>query len=715
MASSSRNSAALGQSFAANYSFQPDMLSQIDKTEDELRKVKGAIAALKNGAPPGKDNATMAGYDPQRRNRMTALLKEIDIATNEANGLKGDIGLQKRATIASQSTSLADIDVQDKEARKRASERVVEFIAGTPENTRAFYSGFGIQVTPATNDTAQRALKELLVSNTNPVNQESDLAKELTSAKKALNVNCNLLAKANKERDEYKDAWKKTTEQNKRLTKSSDQQSRDLYQAKQDLAKARREYPADERDKANRNEAYLKSQCYKAEERATDAERRATEAEAENIDLERKNKEVNDSVKILRSSRFRQTEQISDLNRAYDDQKKRLKASEKSTETANAQVLRLQSELESSRDGHLIEMQRLLTEKDEADKRVEEVGRELQGAQGRLEVTRKELRDAQIAHSNDSTSLISTNEEVSKVKGQCQSLQHTVEKQRRDLEEKDRMIRELEKASEEKDASITQRDETINSQIQKASTFLRHLSLNVESDTWKCVAENVLVDSTCTSFTSAEWLPWVIFPSWSGDPSLATQEDTRGPEAVALNILVILKDKSTDAKDLLALLHHLQEAMKEFKSMVSGIAQLLLEAFDRSVGDPRLHLMHRFAMCQIANLLGSTAEVQQFMQALDAADPRIQRLVHALRAYRLNNSVLPMEEAISYPAVALVGFEREPRGVIAVSLSDNGICWVDSTHIRTEFTLLKMVSGKGDSIELPLDTTERVNWAMTHV
>jgi hypothetical protein len=74
-----------------------------------------------------------------------------------------------------------------------------------------------------------------------------------------------------------------------------------------------------------------------------------------------------------------------------------------------------------------------------------------------------------------------------------------------------------------------------------------------------------------------------------------------------------------------------------------------------------------------------------------------------------------MEEAISYPAVALVGFERDPRGVIAVSLSDNGICWVDSTHIRTEFTLLKVASGKGDSIELPLDTAERVNWAMTHV
>ncbi|KAF4944724.1 hypothetical protein FGADI_12499 [Fusarium gaditjirri] len=715
MASSSRNSAATGQSFAANHNFQPGMRTQLEQAEDDLRRLKGVYAALKDGAPPGKDKATMAGYDPQRRNRAITILKEIDITEKEANGLDGDIGLVKRAVIANQSTSLIGIDAQDKEARKRASARVVDFISGSAENTETFFSGFGIKVRPEVSDAARSALKELSVSNANPIHQESTLAKDLVSAKKALADNQSILGKTKKACDEYKDAWRRAKDENDRLVKKFDQQSRDLFQANQDLAKSRKEPSAVDRDKANRDSALLKTQFYKADRRATEAEERAKKFQDENLELEQRIGEANDTVNSLRSSYFAYKRQVSDLKEVCSDQKETLQASKESCDAANAEVQRLQSELDSSGYDHLNETQRLRTEKEDADRRIEQVIRDLEGAKGRLEDTRQELRDIQIAHSSNSASLNSANEEVIRVKGECQSLQRTVEEQRRDLEDKDRKIRELEKASEEKDASITQRDETINSQIQKASTFLRHLSLNVESDTWKSVAENVLADSTSTSITSNEWLPWVIFPSWSEDASLATREDTRGPEAVALNVLVILKDKSTDAKDLLALLHNLQQAMEEFKSMVSTIAQLLLEAFDKAVGDHRLHLMHRFAMCQIANLMGSTAEVQQFMQALEAVDPRIQRLVHALREYRLNNSVLPMEEAISYPSVALAGFDRDPRGVIAVSLTDNGVCWVDSTHIKTEFTLLKVVSEKGDSIELPLDTPERLSWAMTYL
>ncbi|KAF5678769.1 hypothetical protein FCIRC_6383 [Fusarium circinatum] len=682
MASSSRNSLAMPKPLAANHSFPQDQLSQIEQLENELKKVVGATAALRAGAPPGKDSATMAGYDPVKRNKSVAILKEID------------------AIIAGQSTTLTGIDLQDKEAQRRASERVVEYVTGSSENTRVFYGGLGVPVTPATNETAQKALRELAIPNTNPPAQRSDPAKEIAGLKKAMDENHHLITKYKKERDWCKKAWEASKKDNQKLASTSAQQSADLYQARKDLEKARREYPQLERDKANRNESYLKAQVHKAEAKARDDEERAKTAEGEKGDLEITVRELNDQVKGFRASHSDQITQISSLSRGFENRGRKIKDLEMSSEKANALVQRLQSELKSSREDHLNEVGRLQTAKSEVDKRVQEVS--------------DKLRETQIDHSNVSASLISANEKVSKVRGEYEALQLTAEGYIRDLERKNQRISELEKASDEKDASIKVRDETINTHIQSASTFLRHLSSNVESDTWKGVAERVLVDSASTSLTLAEWQPWVIFPSWSGDVSLVTWEDTRGPEAVTLNLLVILKDKSVDTKDLLALLHHLKKAMEELKSMVTSVAQLLLEALCGAVGDSRLHLMHRFAMCQIVSLLGSNGEVQQFMQAMDAADPRIQRLVNALGAYRLNNSVFPMEEAIIYPGVALVGFNRDPQGVIAVSPADNGICWIDSTNIRAEFTLLKVVSGKGDSIELPLDRSERVHWAMTH-
>ncbi|KAF5644482.1 hypothetical protein F52700_2481 [Fusarium sp. NRRL 52700] len=700
MASSSRNSAAMPQPLAGNHSFQPGQLSRVEQTENDLRKLVGGIAALKEGAPLGKDIATMAGYDAQKLHKASAILKEVHVAEGELNTAEGGIGLFKKAIIAGQRTTQTGVDLQDKAARRRAIDRVVGFVAGSDDNTRIFYSGMGVAVTPATTETAQNNLRELAVSNTDPPARGSNPAKDIAALKKAVDDNRTISAKYKKERDGYKMAWEASRKQNGKLTTASEQQSRDLFKAKQDLEKARREYPQLERDKANRNESYLKAQVCSAQEKAREAEERAQMSEDDNIDLEKRHKEVFDSLKALRPSHIRQAEEISRLKRESEGQKKKLEDNERLVEAARAEVGRLESELNSSRDVHLNEMRDLRAEKDEADKRYQQVC--------------EELRETKIAHSNGATNLVSANEKVSQVRGRLEALQLTIEEQRRGLETKDQRIRELERASEEKDASITQRDETINTQIQSASTFLRYLSSNVESDTWKCVAERVLVDSTSTSLTLDEWPPWVIFPSWSGDMSLATWEDTRSHEAVALSLLVILRERSADEKDLLALLHQLQNAMKKFQSMVATIGQLLLEAFEAAVGDPRLHLMHRFAMCQIASLLGSTAQVQHFMQSMDAADPRIRRLVHALGAYRLNNSVFPMEEAISYPGVALVGFNRDPEGIIAVSPSDNGVCWVDRTNIRTEFTVLKVVSGKGQSLELPLDTAERVDWAMTH-
>ncbi|RKL48130.1 hypothetical protein BFJ70_g2487 [Fusarium oxysporum] len=689
MASSSRQSAASGQSFVGSHSFSQGQRTQIEEADSVHSKLKGRLAALRQGASPGKDNATSAGYDPNDRNNITALLRKIKNSSKQSDRLHGDIQIAKSSIKERAKRPLLGIDGQDEEARKRASSRVVNFIAGSPENVRIFFTGLGLQVTPAMDDTLRRVLRELPVSNNVPITQGSNASKELASAQQKLEEHRILLVGANKNSLKFESAWRSASEKNDELTQKILDQSLKLHKAERDVQ-------------------YIRDQCRDARD---DVRCRDTSLQESSLKI----KDLEEQVRALRGDLQRRGDDISQMDRNYSVLQRELKESKDCTSTAETELQRLRLELDNSRNSHVAEVERLKCQNRVVEKEADRLKRELIETETSLEETRQKLDDAQLKHSEDVGRLSSTTEEVGKVKEDHRKLKASARELREELDEKGRKVLELEEASRQKDSIIAQRDETIDSQVQKASTFLRHLSIDVESNAWKLVAENVLVDSACTSTTSADWLPWVIFPSWSSDDSLTIREDTRSPEAVALVVLAVLDAKLADTKDLLTLFHRLQASMGESKSMVSSITQLLIRVFTDSVGDSRLHLMHRVAMCQILYVLAQADEALHFTQALDAVDPRVRRLVNALRAYHLDSSVLSMTEALSYPGVALVGFNREPRGVIAVSPHDNGICWVEASHITITFKTIKMQSDVGNLIELPLDNVQRLSWAMTHV
>jgi hypothetical protein len=695
MASSSRQSAASGQSFVGSHSFSPGKQTQIEEADSVHSKLKGVLASLRQGASPGKDNATSAGYDPTDRNRIAALLRDIKTTSKRTDRIKGDILTAKMAIRERAKRPLLGIDSGDEEARQKASSRVVELVAGSADNMHLFFRGLRVPVDPGMDDTLKRALRELPVSGQVPT-QRPDGSEELASAQKNAKMYQDRLVGVSHTNAKLQKAWESASKKCDELSEQVLRQSHDISKTKNDLEKA---------DKGLR---YVKDQCRSARHdvESRDASLRESKQRIQSLE---------EQVRTLRVDLQGRNDDVSQMNRDYSALQEQLKESRRCASAAETQLQRLRSDVESSRDSHAAEVEGLKRDKRDLEREADQLRRDLKRSETNHEETRRQLVDAQLKNSEGNGRLISATEEVGKVKEDHRKLKGRADSLQAELEEKGQRVQELESASRQKDSIIAQRDETIESQVQKAATFLRHLSVDVESDTWKLVAGNVLADSACTSITSAAWLPWVILPSWSSDVSLDIRQDARSPEAVALAVLAILDSKLADTRDLLTSLHRLQASMGEAKSMVSSITQLIVRAFTDSVGDPRLHIMHRISMCQIIHTLARADEALLFTQASNAVDSRVQRLVNALTAYRLDTSVLPMTEAISYPGVALIGFSREPRGVIAVRPDDNGICWVEASHIRITFKTIKMQSGVGSFIDLPLDSPQRLSWAMTHV
>lgn len=125
------------------------------------------------------------------------------------------------------------------------------------------------------------------------------------------------------------------------------------------------------------------------------------------------------------------------------------------------------------------------------------------------------------------------------------------------------------------------------------------MSIGTESEVWQGLARRTLQDVTWLS-TQATWIPWTIAPSWSTNKALDVQVDDRSVHAAALDVLAILRSGSADAENLLSRLQVLQNGLINSPSVVSSMAEMLLDSFEEGVQDTGLHLMHRLAMWQVA-------------------------------------------------------------------------------------------------------------------
>ncbi|KAF0641639.1 hypothetical protein FPSE5266_06320 [Fusarium pseudograminearum] len=121
-------------SITGRFKFAPDIESDIAKAEKDVSLLRGSIVTLKQGASLGKDLAAQAGYDSNERNRITDLLRKTKDFSEECQTLRQDIRVAKESVRQVELNSLAGLDSDgDGEARKRATSKLVEFLAESPD------------------------------------------------------------------------------------------------------------------------------------------------------------------------------------------------------------------------------------------------------------------------------------------------------------------------------------------------------------------------------------------------------------------------------------------------------------------------------------------------------------------------------------------------------------------------------------------------------
>lgn len=287
-----------------------------------------------------------------------------------------------------------------------------------------------------------------------------------------------------------------------------------------------------------------------------------------------------------------------------------------------------------------------------------------------------------------------------------------VERQRQTLDDRTSEIRKLAETSREREAKFSRQSEA---QVQQAAALLRHLSIGTESDIWQGLAQRALHDLTWLA-TQATWHPWRIVPSWSTDATLDVRVDDRSVHAAALDVLAILQSGSTGVVNLLSRLQVMQSGLIDSSSVVSPMAEMLLDSFIKAVNDTRFHLMHRLAMWQVALEMFPVDRVEETLgAALDGLDSRIVSLAGVMRRWDSGYATeFGSNICVSYPGISLIGLHRDPPGVIAFSRSRRELCWVDITRIRPNVDDMELVPATGNAIRLPLDNEKRVGWALMH-
>ncbi|CAJ0541181.1 Ff.00g079220.m01.CDS01 [Fusarium sp. VM40] len=552
--------------------FQPGVKDVIDITDDKVKQLKGRILSLSRRPGPdgdvlGTDAATQAGYRDDDRTRIMALVRESQIAKETSKSIERDIRLAKRAYAAKENSLPVVASNEDEETRFNVAKRIILHLIQSPTNFHVLLRGLGVEVNTEIQNSLQLALSQASDSQVHRLIQGPQQSDEILALRRQVAEQGDQLELANRKVQVHKDAAEKAESQRdsdlkrvEQLEKYDEESSRLLQRAKQEVRKA--------------TNLLADSETSAQEDRRT-IERLKTEAASNESkfrqDLSDQGLEI---VKLQQSVEDLETEK-KDLEAENSQLKADLKRRNREFRTLEHKSERAHADADLAHGWH-----------DVSEKNLKKTQATLETANADIAKLRKSLTD--------------TEQKATDADRNCSLLRTQVSEQLKDLESKDRQIKKYEVA-------IDQRDEAIQGQVQQASVFLQHLSIDLESEVWTTMAEKILEPTRTAPVTSSTSRPWKICSSWSTDVSLQIRPDARSLDAIAIDVLAVLDAKDADAKDLLGFLQAMQDAMSKTSS-ISAISQLLLGAFTKSVGDSRLHVIHRVAMSQLANLVSPTAE-----------------------------------------------------------------------------------------------------------
>ncbi|KAH8667882.1 hypothetical protein BGZ61DRAFT_538052 [Ilyonectria robusta] len=262
-------------------------------------------------------------------------------------------------------------------------------------------------------------------------------------------------------------------------------------------------------------------------------------------------------------------------------------------------------------------------------------------------------------------------------------------------------------------SSETQRlHETASHQARASDMLIRLVSAEhkEESEIWGMMVDRVSQNPTMA--TQLKIRPWKILPSWSTDLVLAVESDGHSIYATITDIIAILQP-GCSVTFLLRRLNALQEALKAHQLFVA-VLEMVIGRFADSMADPRLHAMHRPAMCQIAAVVypANDDRLVAVEQAALAVDPRIASLSHTLRAWN-GISPFPLDKCLEYPdqGLVLVGFGNG-RSILAVDVQKHGLFWVD--EVINNLREAHCQSATGQKLSFPIGDPDTLRWFIRH-
>lgn len=394
------------------------------------------------------------------------------------------------------------------------------------------------------------------------------------------------------------------------------------------------------------------------------------ELRRKNGDLESLRKD-NAELPVLRSK-------ISDLHAERDNMIDEVK----DLRSHNAVIPTLRQEIENLRD--------------ENDEQANEMG-ELRTNHAVNLTLRREIADLRAKNASLRQSEADFEQELTTASGRVEELANTIETQKAKMQKLEKL----------------------------GAFFIQVLSLGFKSPIWKQVfyafCENPRLDMGNKPYSVAS--TWKLLPSWSDDRTLSVMSDFHGFNCIALDCIASLAEDSPASQFalLLSRLTALPGALGESSVPFSrAIANLLVEAMEKALQDPRMHLLHRVVMIQVIALLmhrwpstDMNRRLDGIIDILKAADPKAYAVAEALRADDIEAKLASLGlSPIRYEdrGIILVGFEMEPPGVLMLRFNPRNMRWIDNDRIKASLTELELSSSSGEITSLPFDQPDKIRW-----
>ncbi|KAF5974281.1 hypothetical protein FBULB1_7839 [Fusarium bulbicola] len=666
----------------------------------KLARAKYLAAELNQNGRAGSDDAAEAGYSSESRNETLMLANECQAVGESFRSIQADTretitALRGLERVMATQTPSADTPA----LRREASAQVLKHLTGSKDGLLTLIRQLVSDARPEIRDAVTEALSGVTDSQTERLINGAQQVPQVAALQQTVQA-----------KDAEVSALKREVEVKKKLAfdyqRSRHQIETNLIAETAKVTNAERQVS---RAKAELKRAQDKIGSLEEDLRITNLNKEACEHELDwhRIRADHQISEMNDKIHHLK-------QQVQDLDKVtidLEDEKETLASHlvdrDQSLDTLRLEKLALDERLSLNADHAQLKQAEMESKLNTSNSELHTAREAFKDVTQRLEKAEGRLRDSEAKLGAMEQDLAFSKQETQKAEEARSELKKTVSTQTITLKGQADDIERLNNL-------LGARDETINSQVEQASIFLRRMSLNVESGIWCSVAEGILTDSTVAPAAQIPWPPWRVLPSWSHDEALVVREDDRSVHAVAMDILAIMKVPTAPLDALLSRLQSLQDMLMDTSPLVSTISQLLLESFAGAVGDERLHLMHHVLICQIVGLLHvDAAEPTEVI-----LDPRATTLVSALKAWDPESGAsLNMPCSLSYPDVALVGFNRKPSGIVAAIPLNRQLRWIDNAQTSTTLTHIELLSEEcGPAVvPLPLDTRERQLWSTAHL